>query len=74
MQVKNTFSFYYVYGSVHSYFFSLSLSLYIYIYIIYTYIYIKLQDNKQELIAKYRIEHSEFIESIDFDQLQQGDK
>jgi hypothetical protein len=35
---------------------------------------IKLLDNKQELIAKHRKEISEFIESIDFDQLQQGDK
>jgi hypothetical protein len=35
---------------------------------------IKLQDNKQELIAKYRKEYSEFRESIDFDQLKQGDK
>jgi hypothetical protein len=35
---------------------------------------IKLQDNKQELITKHRKEYSEFIESIDFDQLQQDDK
>ena len=33
-----------------------------------------LQDNKQELITKYRKVYSEFIESIDFEQLQQGDK
>jgi len=33
-----------------------------------------LQDNKQELITKYREVYSEFIESIDFEQLQQGDK
>jgi len=33
-----------------------------------------LQDNKKELITKYRKVYSEFIESIDFDQLQQGDK
>ena len=32
-----------------------------------------LQDNKQELITKYRKVYSEFIESIDFEQLQQGD-
>ena len=32
-----------------------------------------LQDNKQELITKYRKVYSEFIESRDFDQLQQGD-
>jgi hypothetical protein len=33
-----------------------------------------LQDNKQELITKYRKVYSEFIESTDFDQLQQGEK
>jgi len=33
-----------------------------------------LQDNKQELITKYRKVYSEFIESVDFEQLQQGDK
>ena len=33
-----------------------------------------LQDNKQELITKYRKVYSEFIESMDFEQLQQGDK
>jgi len=33
-----------------------------------------LQDNKQDLIIKYRKVYSEFIESIDFEQLQQGDK
>jgi len=33
-----------------------------------------LPDNKQELITKYRKVYSEFIESIDFEQLQQGDK
>jgi hypothetical protein len=32
-----------------------------------------LQDNKQELITKYRKVFSECIESIDIDQLQQGD-
>jgi hypothetical protein len=32
-----------------------------------------LQDNKKELITKYRKVYSEFIESIDFDQLQEGD-
>jgi hypothetical protein len=35
---------------------------------------INLQDNKQELITKYRKAYSEYIESIDFDQLQQGEK
>jgi hypothetical protein len=34
---------------------------------------INLQDNKKELITKYRKVYSEFIESIDFDQLQEGD-
>ena len=33
-----------------------------------------LQDNKLELITKYRKVYSEFIESIDFDLLQQSDK
>ena len=33
-----------------------------------------LQNNKLELITKYRKVYSEFIESIDFDQLQKGDK
>ena len=33
-----------------------------------------LKDNKQELITKYRKVYSEFIESIDFEQLQQDDK
>ena len=33
-----------------------------------------LQDNKQELITKYRKVYSEFIESIDCEHLQQGDK
>ena len=33
-----------------------------------------LQDNKQELITKYRKVYNEFIESIDFEHLQQGDK
>ena len=32
-----------------------------------------LQDNKLELITKYRKVYSEFIESIDFDLLQQSD-
>ena len=35
---------------------------------------IKLQDNKQELIAKHTKVYSEFIESIDFDQLQQDEQ
>ena len=34
---------------------------------------INLQDNKLELITKYRKVYSEFIESIDFDLLQQSD-
>ena len=33
-----------------------------------------LQDNKLELITKYRKVYSEFIESIDFDLLQQSDE
>ena len=33
-----------------------------------------LQDNKLELITKYRKVYSEFIESIDFDLSQQSDK
>jgi hypothetical protein len=33
-----------------------------------------LQDNKQELITKYRKAYSDFIESIDFDLLQQSEK
>jgi len=32
------------------------------------------QDNKQELITKYREVYNQFIKSIDFEQLQQGDK
>jgi len=32
-----------------------------------------LQDNKLELITKYRKVYREFIESIDFDPLQQSD-
>jgi len=35
---------------------------------------IKLQDNKQELITKHRQVYSEFVESIDFDQLQQDEQ
>jgi CHAT domain-containing protein len=35
---------------------------------------IKLQDNKQELITKHRKVYSEFVESIDFDQLQQDEQ
>ena len=35
---------------------------------------IKLQDNKQELITKHRKVYSEFIESIDFDKLQQDEQ
>jgi len=35
---------------------------------------IKLQDNKQELITKHRKVYGEFIESIDFDQLQQDEQ
>ena len=33
-----------------------------------------LQDNKLELITNYRKVYSDFIESIDFDLLQQSDK
>jgi len=35
---------------------------------------IKLQYYKQELITKHRKVYSEFIESIDFDQLQQDEQ
>jgi len=35
---------------------------------------IKLQDNKQELITKHRKVYSEFVQSIDFDQLQQDEQ
>jgi len=49
----------------------------VYVYNVkHNYIYdkpINLQDNKQELITKYRKVYSEFIESIYFDHLQQGD-